>query len=412
VRSRLLAGVGALSALAAAPQPVRRTIVPSDPGPVAVTLDADVYDRARPDLGDLRIVDDLGAEVPYLSSRRDVEPPPPPRAAAVLNRSFVRGRSASVTLDFGTPTRKNGLVLSLAGDDFRRRVQVEGRHRADAAWSTLVDTAYVFAVPGPPPVRFEQVALPDDDFELLRVTVFRGPDDPPLLEIRSVSLVSGTTSPSPEAPVTRARFSRVEDARKDTVLTVELGARAQPFRAVTLEVADARFFREVLVEPRPEAPSGRHRSADAAWLPAASGAIYRYEEDGRARERLRVEAGGRAAQLRLRIRNGADRPLDIRGLTVMAPVERVVFEARPGRRYALEYGVPARLAPSYDLGRTVGDAGAWIARARPATVGEPRAPEPARVPWTERHPALLWAGLLAAVLALGALTRRALRAAG
>jgi hypothetical protein len=32
-------------------------------------------------------------------------------------------------------------------------------------------------------------------------------------------------------------------------------------------------------------------------------------------------------------------------------------------------------------------------------------------PWTERHPALLWAGLVATVLVLGLVTRRALRAA-
>jgi hypothetical protein len=296
--------LGALSLVSAASPPatVRREIATPGPGPVAIALDADVYDRARRDLADLRILDDRGGQVPYLGPRMDDRAAPPTQASA------------------------------------------------------------------------------------------------------------------PEVPVARAWFSRAEDeGTRATVLTIELGARFQPLGGLVLEVGDRRFFREVVVEARRPPLDDRQRPAVVPlWMPIASAAVHRYEEGGRARERLRVDVTGREQALRVRIFNGGDRPLDIRALTVMAPVERLGFEAQPERRYWLEYGVPGRAMPSYDLARTVGDHAAWIAAARPAGLGhpQPRGSDGIDRAWTERHPALLWAGLLAAVLALGALTWRALRAAG
>jgi hypothetical protein len=97
----------------------------------------------------------------------------------------------------------------------------------------------------------------------------------------------------------------------------------------------------------------------------------------------------------------------------MAPMERIAFEAAPGRRYRLTYGDARLEAPSYDLARTVGDPALFAARGREGTLGPPVrvVPEPVARPWSERNPALLLAGLVAVVLALGALTRNALRAA-
>jgi hypothetical protein len=381
---------------------------------VVLSLDADVYDRARSDLGDLRIVDDRGSHTPYLLLRMDEGPPSPRREPATLNRGFVRGHSATATLDFGAPTPKTGLALSLAGDNFRRRVVVEGRHRRDAGWTTLIDGAYVFAVPSNPPARYETVALPENDFELLRVTVFRGTDDPPMLEIRKAWIMPAPDGRPQETALPGARVSRAEDARaRETVLTVDLGARSQPFRAVVLDVAAPRFFREATVEARRDASPGQPRDrTHPRWMPIASAALYRYEEVGRLYERLRVDACGREQALRLRIRNRDDRPLDIRGVSVLAPVERLVFEVRPDRHYTLEYGVRERYAPSYDIARTARDPSVWADDAVPATLAAPMAADAARPAWTDRHPALLWAGLVVAVGVLGGLTWRALQAAG
>ena len=148
-----------------------------------------------------------------------------------------------------------------------------------------------------------------------------------------------------------------------------------------------------------------------AWTFLCEGAIYRAEADGEVAESRRVEVAGRHRVVRVRIRNRDDAPLQIAGVTVMAPVERVAFEAAPGRTYRLTYGDQRRPAPAYDLARTVGDPALFAARAREGTLGPPvqTVPEAAATPWTDRNPALLWTSLVVVVLTLGALTRQALR---
>jgi len=394
---------------------VEREIAVPAPGRVVVTLDAAVYEGARADLGDLRVVDGAGSEVPYLIERVDDEPLLPAQHPQIGNRVFRR-EEAQATLDFGVPTLKSQLTLSLSGDNFRRRVKVEGRPRTDPQWATLTDSAYVFAVPGPSAARYEAVALPENNFPLLRVTVYHGPDDPERVEILDAS-----TRPAvrrrPREETLLLRLRRTEDAAAhETILTLDLGARHQPVRGVRLDVADPALFRGVVVEARVDPPpAGAGEAAlPLSWRYLGEGAIYRYEEGGETREALRLDVAGRERVLRLRVRNRDDRPLEIRGATAFVPVERLAFETRAGGPYRLRYGDPRLSPPAYDLVRTAGDPALFASRALPAALLAPRAlpgAPPPTPPWTERNPVLLWAGFLSVVAALGAVTWRALRAA-
>jgi len=396
---------------------MERAIAVAAPGRVVVTLDSAVYEGARADLGDLRVLDAAGREVPYLVERVDDEVLLPAQHPRIGNRVFQRGQEAQATLDFGVPTLKSQLTLRLSGDNFRRRVRVEGRAYAEPRWATLTDSAYVFAVPGPSPARYETVALPENNFPLLRVTVYHGPEDPEKIEI-----VDASTRPSerrrPREVTLVPRLTRGEDARAhETILTLDLGARHQPLRGLRVDAADPAFFRGVVVEARVDPSPAREGEAapPLSWRFLGECAIYRYAEGGEVREGLRLDVTGRERVLRLRILNRDDRPLAIRGVTVFVPVERLVFEAQGGGQYRLRYGDPHRAPPTYDLVRTAGDPALFAARAQPVALLAPQAvplaPPPAP-PWTERNPVLLWAGLLAVVTALGAVTWRALRTAG
>jgi hypothetical protein len=387
-----------------------RTVAVAQPGRVVVTLDRDVYERARRDLGDLRVFDDGQRQVPYLIEAAREAGEAEPRRAHVLNRSFVRGNSSSLTLDFGAPVLKSELALSLSGDNFRRRVAVEGRNKHEAAWETLTDGAYVFAVPPPWTARYETVPLPENNFQFLRVTVFDGPDDREPVDIREAwARPQERRRPREQEAVLPLRAAQDERAH-ETVLMLDLGARHQPFRGVALDVADPSFFRGVVVEAQGEALSPRE---EPYWHPLAEGTLYRYDEDGHHHEQLRIDVCGRERMLRLRIRNRDDRPLQIRSVAVLKPIERLVFTAEAGRAYRLTYGSDALDAPVYDVARTVGDPVIWIAQATEGQLGPPaRAPQVARLPpWTERHPALVWSALGVLVVLLGAITWRALLAA-
>jgi hypothetical protein len=283
---------------------------------------------------------------------------------------------------------------------------VEGSDDGET-WNTLVEEAWIFAIPEPEAARYETVVLPENDLPLLRVTVEPGARERMRVEIleawvparepggRHEETLSPGWSRSPEAP----------DGQ--TWLELDLGARRQPFEAVVLEVEDDRFFREVRTEVRrDEGHRGRNDPA-VRWDRLGRGVVYRLEANGSPRERLRVEARGRGRGLRLRVLNGDDRPLVVAAVRVQVPVERVLFEAEAGGEYRLTYGAPDLTAPDYDLGRTLGPE----PEAAPAELGPPlrRAIEADVLPWTERHPVLLWVGLLLVVAALGAVTWRALR---
>lgn len=401
-----------LAAAAGADEPplrgaFERTLAVPAPGRVVVTLDRDVYERAREDLGDVRVLDERDRAVPYLLDRAAVEDAAQwqPR---LLDQTFVRGESSAVTLDYGEPALKDELSLRLSGDNFRRRVKVEGQARRDGRWETVTDGAYVFAVPGPPAARYETVALPGNTFQFLRVTVYDGPD-----EDRPVAITGATSARRerrPPAEVTAPLALRaVEDARqKETQVLADLGARHQPVRGLVLDVGDREFFRGVEIEER-EDPVAPGREPSWRWVGQAS--VYRYRDGAVQYEKVRLDLNTRARVLRLHIRNLDDRPLQLRGISAVQPVERLAFEAVEGHRYRLAYGNARMGPPHYDLARTVGDPSAWIAQAAAATLGpagrlEEHGP---LLPWTERHPAVVWALLTLLVAGLGLITWRTLR---
>ena len=409
-RLLVVTATGAL-AVAAAPSPpaYERAIEVDAPGRVTARLDREVYEGARADLGDLRVLDLRGRDVPYLIDR--AEPPGLAEARpAIRNRGWNADGAATAVLDFGRRLGKRRLQLRLSGDNFRRRVSVEGGDDG-ARWVTVVDEAWVFAIPGEAPARYETVDLPENDFPLLRVVAHPAPGEKGRPSIDD-AWVAGDGRPSRGEERLPVRWSEAQDPKaRETWLTLDTGARYQPFQAVELDVEDERFFREALVEVRhdPRTPQGA-----VWWEEVGRGALYRLEHGEKRRECLRIEARGRERALRVRVRNLDDRPLRLHGVAVRVPVERLLFEVeRPGR-YRLTYGSPDRTAPSYDLARTAGDLVAWSEAAQPARLGSPRRLGTTREddrPWTERHPSLLWGGLLAVVVALGVLTWRALRLA-
>jgi hypothetical protein len=99
------------------------------------------------------------------------------------------------------------------------------------------------------------------------------------------------------------------------------------------------------------------------------------------------------------------------GLTpvLYTTVRRVVFQQEPGRTYRLIYGHARPEAPRYDLAR-VTNAEALEAAA-PGTLGTAlvNAGFVDATPWTERHPAVIWVAMAAAILLLAVLAVRTLR---
>jgi hypothetical protein len=112
--------------------------------------------------------------------------------------------------------------------------------------------------------------------------------------------------------------------------------------------------------------------------------------------------------VRLTVENGDDAPLALHGIELQMLERRVCLLAKPGVDYVFRYGNPGLAAARYDLAPLE----AALPRASLGRLGPEEALEvspAAAVPWSDRHRALLWASLLAAVAALSYAALRSAR---
>ena len=108
-------------------------------GRLDCVLDPAVFDKAREDLGDLRLIDGKGREIPYALRVRRSRAEPEEIAATPFNQSHDPDGPAESSFDLGPrPPENRSLTVGPDGANYRRRAQVQGSDdRAD--WRTLVD---------------------------------------------------------------------------------------------------------------------------------------------------------------------------------------------------------------------------------------------------------------------------------
>src|SRR5579871_597244 len=86
-------------------------------------LPPSVFDKARPDLGDLRLYDGNNRPVPYALRVRRGKDEQSPLTARVFNRVTQSGRSAELSLDLGkAPGEHNEVRVLMPGMNVRRRL--------------------------------------------------------------------------------------------------------------------------------------------------------------------------------------------------------------------------------------------------------------------------------------------------
>ena len=110
------------------------------------------------------------------------------------------------------------------------------------------------------------------------------------------------------------------------------------------------------------------------------------------------------------IDNGDDAPLSLERVRLQMRERKLCFEAAPNVRYALFYGDSALTAPHYDYATLfTPQADASQAALGPEQANPTYQPRPDERPFTEKHPALLWAALIVVVALLGVLALRSVK---
>lgn len=377
----------------------------------------DVFDKARSDLGDLRLYDAQDREVPYALRIRRAQDTQEPLPAREFNRTTLPDRAAELSLDLGPmPGEHNQLVVLTDGKDFRRRLRVEASDDSPA-WQVLLDKVYLvhFRVDGRL-IEVHRFTYPLSRFRYLRVRVY--PDtsleaDAPAIHSVVVSRV--VQIPGEDVVLPAALGEREfgpADGGPGTIWQIDLGARV-PCERLSFEINEEEFVRSFRLEMAITEEAG----------PSLTGTQWQWIQNGEWRRRA-GEAHRpmeirfpevQARRLRLVVTDFRNPPLNVTAVRYAAPARQVVFGASDlAPPLKLYFGNPKAQSPHYDFAATLPE------RLDPAplrvTLGELAAnPEyrPIPLPWTERWPWLVYVVLGVAstvlLLILIALGREALR---
>ncbi len=383
------------------------------PGFARLVIGPEILDKSRPDLHDVRLLDDRGELAPYVlhwgRERGHVEEVW--RSARYLNRTYQPSEYMRVTADFGEAVEKNRLKVQCSGANFRRRVLLEGSEDG-REWAIVLEDAWLFDVSlEGRQFRVDTIEFPSNNFRFLRLTVFNMEDDPRRIEIGSVQAALRhvlAEAELVEAPVQGAASRRDKELKK-SVYEFDLGYRNLPVAALELAVEEPYFYRAYEIRGRNAAMEQVKRRTEtgwdeveqeAPWTTVRCGVFYRIQGGTKVSESLRIDGLDvryRFLQLTLSDEDNPPLTVDLERVKVLRREVSLVFDVKPGGRYRLVTGNPLASAPRFDLARSVtqvDDSGQPMLTPGPLT---PLDTEPETPPWSESHQVFMWLALAAGV---------------
>jgi hypothetical protein len=306
-------------------------------GLIRINLPTETLDASRPDLGDVRILDSAGREVPYLIDR-----PMPRRESALRSqelRTALEPTATRITLTTGTKSLLKGVTFETPPDvELIKAVQVEGSHDGQQ-WRQLTTGKPIFKMTGG--AGNLDVSFPAGVWEFLRLTI----DDSRTAAVPFTGVqlrVAETKAPVEPLPIS---IKSRDESPGVTRLGVDLGATNLTVASLRIKTPDRLFARLVAIAI-PELTDGSIREQTLR-----TGSIYRVDLNGKIESYLEIPIDSqiRGRELIVLIDNGDSPPLVIDAVDADRRVTQLIFLAREQGRYQLLSGNPQCSTPRYDL---------------------------------------------------------------
>jgi len=370
-----------------------------------VILDREVFSHSENQLADVRIIDDLGHELPF-EVRSQITPPPQPvrLSAALRENSFVPGQFTQVVVDLGERAGfHNNLRLQTSESDFINWVEVAASDDAHQ-WRVVNARAPISRFRKENLDGNQTVRYSENNARYLRVRIQESEHTFKVtgVEVFSSPAVTTETPSEKGALLTAMLLPDSSGTSTETQWTVDVGSATIPIARFNFETTQPEFYRAVRL---------LNSTDQKEWQSVGGGEIHRFVVNGKTEESLGVQCyemwGPRF--WRVEVLNANDAPLSAVGLSLTMPLRFVLFHPARDRSYRLIYGNFRATAPQYDLARTLhiqaneamNHLGLGTEEAT-SNYADPR-------PFTERHPNLLWIALGVAIVLLGYAALRALR---
>ena len=362
-------------------------------------VDEEIWSRARPDLGDLRIYDGE-AQVQYALSVQRGGTSSQEEVARVLNLGDLGGHT-EFDLDMGPIAEYDRIRLNLDAKNFVITASLSGSNTVGERPATQLPPSTLYDFTSEQLGSNSVLRLPASSFRYLHIRLSSG---------ITPQQVKGATVYNLQE--TKAIWASVgscgtpSQMQRTTTITCESPTRV-PVDRIRFHVdpKQVNFRRAVTLSDS----TGRYESGGEVTrvrLNRAGTSVVSEEMD------LPI-AGQSSGQLMITIDNGDNPPLAIVGAQLLSLERRVYFDPQEKSSLKLYYGDYKLDSPIYDYARFFhADPGAARAELGPGVHNAAYGGRPDDRPWSERHNAVLWLAMLVAVAVLAALAIRGLRTEG
>lgn len=394
-----------------------RNNLPSGAPLIKVVLDQEILSKSKEGLGDLRITDSAGRDVPYkLIVERSIFTQENIYPIVVLDNSYsIDGGYNVFIVDFGQARHldtSNSLNIITSSENFKRTVEVSGSDDM-LSWNLLRENGYIYDYTdkmGNFKAQNTAVSYPENAFRYIRVKIFKGNDDFPLT-ITGAQVSQIKKSENKEMVFKPLYSVKENSAKKTTEVVVDLGKKGWPTSNIILESPNENFNRGTAV----------YESSDKNnWRRVGQGYIFNYNTPKFIGANLEIgylEINER--YLKLEILNGDDRPIAITGLSAKTILRSIVFQREQIYSlddYVLYYGNPKANFPEYDFEKVFPylDTGIYFDAVLSAEQVNPYYAKEAEPlpPLSERIPYLVPAALVLSIMVMALIILRFLKKVG
>ncbi len=361
-------------------------------------VDETVWPHALPNLDDLRLYA-AGKEIPYarrtMRGSRETEQ----KTVRLLQPGTLGGKTQFL-LDMSGVSEYDRITLALSTKNYVAHARVEGQDDSHGTQWANLGTTTLFDLSDEKLGYNSTLQIPVSTYKYLRVTLD--------------GLVKPSDIPGATAGIERAQEAVWRDLNseprqtqegRDTVLTFAV-AENVPVERVMLAIDPAQGNFQRGIEMQSEKGSTTRLGEISRIHMQRNGGKIDVDQTW-----LSLSAANQG-QLRAVIHNGDDAPLRITRARLQQYERRIYFDCDAGAMLGLYYGDQKLDAPVYDyakLFQSDASAGQMQMGTEEANAGYTGRPDDR--PWSDRHPAVLWAAILAAVAILGGIAMRSIKTA-
>lgn len=312
-------------------------------GMYTISLSPELVGRSRADLGDIRLVDSLGHEVPFVLEVATAIGSKNAFHDFRITRNEVVGKQTFIELDRPTSTFiVDDIHLRIRNAEVQKEVTLTGSDDEGKWFFIKTDLLLLDADNEESTSGLRMIKLPPSDYAHYRLTINDSASAP--IQVLGAQWFSYGRSYGKYAEDPSVKWSAHTGA-KETRIPVRSG---YPMTIDRLEYAVSgmeRYHRSGRVV-RPVSRTSGHGSKRRTWREEETLLTFLLDSDESAEVDL---SGMRADTFDIVIDNGNDRPLQFGGLKFLQLQRTLTAELQPGMRYRLTTGDPKKTAPQYDV---------------------------------------------------------------